>query len=200
MRKLKGGMRESKLFDTRIYPVVRLATKAHLHPCYWSTHKEYCFSATKTLPWTQSRSPWLQVPLRSFTKMGGGLHVPRTKMSSSLHTKPEGRWRCRRATKTPSGQHTEYKMWLSPRTKAQGTQPCSLTHSRANLTLTLTKHVLNLKIWSINTLVGLEVLRICVGLLWTPASFKWQGGGIFIAHEVELAVLSRCHFFCVGVG
>ena len=31
MRKLKGGMRESKLFDTRIYLVVRLATKAHLH-------------------------------------------------------------------------------------------------------------------------------------------------------------------------
>ena len=27
MRKLKGGMRESKLFDTRIYPVVPLATK-----------------------------------------------------------------------------------------------------------------------------------------------------------------------------
>ena len=32
MRKLKGRMRESKLFDTRIYPVVRLATKAHIHP------------------------------------------------------------------------------------------------------------------------------------------------------------------------
>ena len=32
MRKLKGGIRGSKLFDARIYLVVRLATKAHLHP------------------------------------------------------------------------------------------------------------------------------------------------------------------------
>ena len=54
MRKLKGGMRESKLFDTRIYPVVRLATKAHLHPRCRSTHKEYCFSVTKSLPGTPS--------------------------------------------------------------------------------------------------------------------------------------------------
>ena len=28
MQKLKGGMRESKLFDMRIYPVIQLATKA----------------------------------------------------------------------------------------------------------------------------------------------------------------------------
>ena len=103
MQKIKGGMRESKLFDTTICPVVRLATKAHLHPRCWSTHKEYCFSATKSFPWTQSRSPWVRVPLSSFTKKGGGLHVPRTKMSSPLHTKPKGQWRCRRTTKTPRG-------------------------------------------------------------------------------------------------
>ena len=56
MRKLKGWMRESKLFDTRIYPVVRLAAKAHLHPRCRSTHKEYCFTAIKSLSRTQSRT------------------------------------------------------------------------------------------------------------------------------------------------
>ena len=126
MRKLKGGMRESKLFDTRIYLVVRLATKAHLHPRCQSTHKEYCFTAIKSILRTQSRSPWSRFLLKSFTKKGGGLHVPRTKLSTLLHTKSEGRWRCRWATKTPrmtgtpstslsssKAQHTRYTTLLS---------------------------------------------------------------------------------------
>ena len=37
------------------------------------------------------------------------------------------------------GRLTEYMWWFSPRTKAQDTQPCLLTHLRANLALTLTK-------------------------------------------------------------
>jgi len=176
MRKLKGGMRESKLFDTRIYSVVRLATKAHLHPRCWSTHKEYCFSASKSLSWIQSWSPWPRVPLRSFIKKGGGLHVPRTKMSSLLHTKPEGRWWCRQATKTQRGRHTKYKRCLSPRTKAQGTQPYSLTHSRANLALTLTKHVLNLRMWSICSLDGLELFFNVYEVSQVSSNSKIAGG------------------------
>ena len=83
MRKLKGGMRGSKLFDTRIYPVVRLATKAHLHPRCWSTHKEYCFSAIKSLPRTPSpRSPWSRVPLRSFSTKDSPTHYSD---SASVH-------------------------------------------------------------------------------------------------------------------
>jgi hypothetical protein len=58
---------------------------------------------------------------------GGNLHVPHTKMSSPLHTKPKGRRCCWRATKTPRGRHTEYKRWFSPRTKARHTT--LLTHS-----------------------------------------------------------------------
>ena len=40
MRKLKGGMRESKLFDTRIYPVVRLATKTQTPISTLSKHSQ----------------------------------------------------------------------------------------------------------------------------------------------------------------
>ena len=116
-----------------------------------STHKEYCFSAIKSLPKTPSpRSPWSRVPLRSFSTNKGGLHVHCTKL---VVTAPHqaGRSRmCRRVTKTPRGRHTEYKRWFSPRTKAQGTQPCSLTHSWAKLAL-------NLRMWSLCFLVGLEM-------------------------------------------
>ena len=65
-----------KTLDMRIYLVVRIATKAPLRPRCWSTHKEYRFPAIKSLPWTQSRSPWSRFPLNSFIKKGGGLYVP----------------------------------------------------------------------------------------------------------------------------
>ena len=117
----KGRDEIKQTLDARIYPVVRIATKAHLHPRCWSTHEEYRFPAIKSLPWTQSRSPWSRFPLRSFTKNGGGLHVPRTKLSMPLHAKSEGPWRCRRANKTPRGRRTELFFWftLEPAHKAQ---------------------------------------------------------------------------------
>ena len=145
MRKLKGGMRESKLFDTRIYPVVRLATKAHLHPRCWSTHKEYCFLATKSLPCTQSRLPLSRVPLRSFSTKEGGLHVPRTKLVDAAPHQAGGSLTCRRVTKTP-------RMADSPRSSCWLTQePATrynilLLHSLMSYPSTLTyKDVLNLK-------------------------------------------------------
>ena len=155
-------MRESKLFDTRIYPVVRLATKSHLHLHCWSTHKEYCFSATKSLSWTQSRSPWPRVPLRSFTRNGEGLHVPRTKMSSPLHTKPEGRWRCRRATNTPRMAGTPSTNLSS--SQAQHTRHTTLlSHSNMSYPSTLTYNdVLNLKDLITKHLGWLGGVRQCV--------------------------------------
>ena len=143
-------MRESKLFDTRIYPVVRLATKAHLHPCCWNTHKKYCFSATKSLPWTQSWSLWPRVPIKSFSTKEGGLHVPRTKLVVAAPHQAGGSKMCRRVTKTPRMDGSPRYTFVHSRTRAQGTQPCSLTHSRVKL-------VLNLKMWSIFSLVGLEM-------------------------------------------
>ena len=42
-----------------------------------------------------------------------GLHVPRTKLLTPLHTKSEGRWRCRRANKAPRGRRTEFFFWFT---------------------------------------------------------------------------------------
>ena len=71
----KGRDERKHTLDARIYPVVRIAT-AHLHPRCWSTHEEYRFPAIKSLPWTQSRSPWSRFPLRSFTKNVGASTSP----------------------------------------------------------------------------------------------------------------------------
>ena len=65
---LKRRNERKQTLDTRIYPVVRIATKASLHPHCWSTYKEYCFSAIKSLPWTQSRSPWSRSSLREIAQ------------------------------------------------------------------------------------------------------------------------------------
>ena len=67
-----------------------------------------------------------------------------------------------------------------------------ITHSRANLTLTLTKLVLRTKDLISMLLDGLEVfLDVCVGYPATPAIFKWPGKHIYIGLQVELAVCSH---------
>src|SRR6185436_14615773 len=61
-----------------------------------------------------------------------GLH-PRTKLSTPLHTKPEGR---RLAGKPPKLQRWpahQDTILVHFRTTAQGSKPCLITHSRANL-------------------------------------------------------------------
>jgi len=134
---LKERWENANSCNTKIYPVVRLATKAHLHPCCWSTHKEYCFSATKSLPWTQSRSPWPRVPLRSFSTKEGGLHVARTKLVVAAPHQVGGSKTCRRVTRTPRMAGSPRYTFVHTRTRAQGSQSCSLTHSRAKLVLNL---------------------------------------------------------------
>jgi hypothetical protein len=58
--------------------------------------------------------------------------------------------------KTPRGRHTEVQAWGSLKNQQKVTAPYSHTLSRARLALHLTKLVLNLRIWSMNSLVGLE--------------------------------------------
>ena len=144
MRKLKGGMRESKLFDTRIYSMVRLTTKTHLHPCCWSTHKEYCFSATKSLPWT------LTVTLASgstkeLLHQGRGSLQPRTKLVDAALHQAGWSWTCRRVTKTPrmaGSPRSSYWLTQEPATRYN----TLLLHSLMSYPSTLTyKDVLNLK-------------------------------------------------------
>ena len=67
-----------------------------------------------------------------------------------------------------------------------------ITHSRANLALTLTKLVLRTKDLIFILLDGLEVfLDVCVRCLGTPAIFKWPGEHIYIGLQVELAICSH---------
>ena len=146
MRKLKEGSENANSCDTRIYPVVRLATKAHLHPHWWNTHKEYCFSAIKSLLRTLSpRSPWSRVPLRSFSTKEGGLHVPCTKFVIAAPHQTEGSKTCRRVTKTPrmaGSPRSSYWLTQEPATRYN----TLLLHSLMSYPSTLTyKDVLNLK-------------------------------------------------------
>ena len=95
------------------------------------------------------------------------------------------------------GRLTEYK-WqftLEPQHKVQ--QPCSLTHLGAILALSLTKDVLNLKMWSIWSLVGLEMfLDVCGSSLNSINSKIARGRRLYSPPSRT----SRYSFFCVGVG
>jgi hypothetical protein len=100
MRKRKGGYERKQIFDMKIYPMVDI--KPSLVHVVETLNQEYSFSATKSLPWffltrhkgyvKSSRPSWSRFSLRSFSMKDGGLHVPRTKPSSPLHTKLEGQW------------------------------------------------------------------------------------------------------------
>ena len=126
---LKVRDERKQILYTRIYPVVRLGIKPLLHPRCWSTHKEYCFPATKSLPGTpSSRSPWSHFPLRSFSTKNGGLHVPRTNMSMSLYTKPEGRRRAGKPPRLQGWPAHRVQVMVHSKTTAQGTTTL-LTHS-----------------------------------------------------------------------
>jgi len=76
-----------------------------------------------------------------------------------------------------------------------------ITHSRANLALTLTKLVLRTKNLSSILLDGLEVfLGVCV-MSWDSSKLQMAGGThIYICHHVKRAVTSRWPVFCVGIG
>ena len=41
---------------------------------------------------------------------------------------------------------------------------------------------------------------MCMKILGTPATPKWPGKAIYIAHKLELAICSRWALFCVGIG
>ena len=63
-----------------------------------------------------------------------------------------------------------------------------ITHSRANLELTLTKLVLRTKDLIFMLLDGLEVfLDVCV-MSWDSSNLQMAGEHIYIGHTLELAV------------
>ena len=76
-------------------------------------------------------SSWFRFPLRSFSKNDRGLHIPRTKPSSPLHTKPEGQILTDEPSSLPEAGTSSTKCGsrLEPAHKAQY---LALTLSRAN--------------------------------------------------------------------
>ena len=137
MRKCKVDEKKQTL-DTKIYPVVRLGIKPLLLHVVEALYREYCFSATKSLPGPfLPRHHGLQVTTvtlasgstKKLLHKGWGLHVPCTRMSMPLHTKPGSLKLPASHQDSKDGRHTEYKCWFYSRTTAQGTTPCSFTHS-----------------------------------------------------------------------
>ena len=105
----------------------------------------------------------------------GSPRPPAQSLSTPFHTKPEGRWRCRRVTRLQGWPAHRVQVMVHSRTTAQGTQSCLLTHLGTILALSLTKDVLNLKMWSIWSLVGLEMFLDVCGSSLNSSNSKMAG-------------------------
>jgi hypothetical protein len=89
------------------------------------------------------------------SKKEGSPHPPH-KAVVVVPYQAEGSMTCRWATKIPRGRYTEIQSWGSLKNQHKVTIPCSHTLSRASLALHLIKLMLNLRIWSMSSLVCLE--------------------------------------------
>ena len=89
--------------------------------------------------------------------MKEGVSVPRTRLSTPLHTKSEGRRLAGEPSKLQGWPAHQDTILVPSRTTAQGSKSCLTTHSRANLALTLTKLMLRTKDLISILLDGLEV-------------------------------------------
>ena len=106
---------------------------------------------------------------------GWGLSVPRTMSSTPFHTKPEGQ---RHAGKPPRLQGWTVHQDTSRFTQepAHKVQHLALTlYQEKILELTLIKLVLSLSIWSLSTLVGLEVFFNVYGVSPNSSNIKMVG-------------------------
>jgi hypothetical protein len=148
-----------------IYPVVSVGTKPSLVRIVEALTKSIAFrspSLSLDSPWLatkahakSSRSPWCSHHYGASTKKGSP--HPLHKVILPLHTKPEGRRFANKPWRLQGASTSRYKL-EALKNQYKVTTPYSHTLSRArdNLALHLTKLVLNLKIWSISSLVGLE--------------------------------------------
>ena len=75
-----------------------------------------------------------------------------------------------------------------------------ITHSRADLALTLTKLVLRTKDLIFMLLDGLEMFLGVCGMFSNSSNLQMAGELIYIGHQLELAVWSRRAHFCIGIG
>jgi hypothetical protein len=164
---LNEGDGGKQTLDTKIYPVVSVGTRPPLvhvvealtkSIASWSPNffRNSSWLATKAWPLrlTPNLSVILMLPsLWSFPRRKGSPHTPHKAFIAAPH-QAGGSITCWRATKTPKDRHTEIQAWGSLKNHHKVTPPCSHTLSRASLALHLTKLVLNLRIWSMNSLIG----------------------------------------------
>ena len=74
------------------------------------------------------------------------------------------------------GRRTEIQVWFTLEPQHKGSKPSLITHSRANLALTLTKIVLRTKDLNSMLLDVLEVfLDVCV-ISWDSSKLQMAGG------------------------
>ena len=104
-----------------------------------------------------------------------GLCPPHNIVDAAPH-QAGGSLTCRRATKAPRRPAHRDTSLVHSRTTAQGSKPCLITHSRANLALTLTKLVLRTTDLIFMLLDGLDVfLDVCV-MSWDSSNLQMAGG------------------------
>ena len=165
MRKFKERDERKRTLDTRIYPVVWIATKALLRPRCRSTHEE-CRFWQSSLFREHNHSHFDPTLIPIFTKgdcpRRRGLRPPHKVVDAAPH-QAGGSLTCRRATKAPRRPAHRDTTLVHSRTTAEESKPCLITHSRDNLALTLIKLVLRTKNMIYMLLDGLEVfLGVCM--------------------------------------
>ena len=103
-----------------------------------------------------------------------GLRPPHNVVDAAPH-QAGGSKTCRRTTKTPRRPAYRDTSLVHPRTTAQGSKLCLITHLRANLALTLTKLVLRTKDLINMLLDGLEVFLGVYVMSWDSSKLKMAG-------------------------
>jgi hypothetical protein len=170
MRKCKEGWEEANSWHM-IYLVVSVGTKPPLVHVVEALTQEYCFPITKSLPRAPLDSPGL--PLRHLlsslghldaasTKellhQGRGSPRPPHKVSSPLHTKPEGRRRLPVSHLSPKAAGTPCTTWFTQESPHKvGTTLHSLSSKLSLALSTYTKHM-QVCGWAIKHLDGLDMI------------------------------------------
>ena len=90
MRKLKERDRGKQTLDAGVYPVVRLATKAPPTSTLLKHSLKVSLLGNQVSSADSTTVTLIPDSTKEFLHKGWGLHVPRTKLSSLLHTKSEG--------------------------------------------------------------------------------------------------------------
>ena len=156
MRKLKERDERKRTLDARIYPMVRIATKAP------PTSTLLKHSRRVSLPGNQVSSVnTITVTLIPIFTKGDcprrrGLRPPHNVVDAAPH-QVGGSLTCRRATNAPRRPAHRDEGLVHSRTTAQESKPYLITHSKTNLALTLTKLVLRTKNLIFMLLDDLEV-------------------------------------------